>query len=155
MLAICFPFVSSLNAKLSWLPAGGSFVCSVQTWEWCQSSPLTLDKKTNKHIDHNIKIFLSKWKTLRSYFVHYSMSISKTSFLLALLFSVTFLLTSCTPEWAQQWSHSQRDLLHAGVAEGSSVCAWSHFSLRVLREEGTPLQEMWKGLHLCVNRIRY
>lgn len=60
-------------------------------------------------------------------------------------FFFTPFFISCAPEWAQQWSHSQRDLLHAGVAEGPSVCARGHFSLRVLRQERAPIQEMWKG----------
>lgn len=64
---------------------------------------------------------------------------------------VAFWLTSCAPEWAQQWGHSQRDLLHARLAQGPSVCARGHFSLRVLRQEGTPVQEMWEGQSFIQN----
>lgn len=39
---------------------------------------------------------------------------------------------SHAPERTQQRGHSQRDLLHAGLAQGPSVCARSHVSLRVL-----------------------
>ncbi len=40
--------VSSLSAKLTYPSSGSSFIFKGQTWEWCQTSHLTLCKKVKK-----------------------------------------------------------------------------------------------------------
>lgn len=70
---LLIPFAYTLYAKLNWLTAGSVFTVKAMietTWEWYQSSCLTLGKKTNKIIYKTNNSFDS-FKTCFEFMVYF------------------------------------------------------------------------------------
>lgn len=59
--------------------------------------------------------------------------------------SVFFFPFSPSPEWTQQWSDPQWDLLHPRLPEGQALCAGGSSLLQILWPEGNSLQAVREG----------